>query len=318
MWPWVPASQSFINKWSTSLTTLLLVAVAGAASLLLIACVSCANVELQRRHVGAKIDLNMPWCDGSGGFFHQCVLVSVQDQNFNGGDRLRARSAHSAYGGGNAVMTRIRLRKIHAVEDVTAHTIAPPSEGEGPTVEVWSGTLVLVEQECDSSEEDVPRKPCVALRLKVCLCNAAEEWAEVWYNPLNKDETRYAIARDGLETIEILLEDCRHFRVVAQLPGSGYHPMHHPSGAVLDAHDPPVQVALMLRFDSVHDGYAFLDALDRYHRKFASAVDTYLYEMRLVEAETKMRNAMLTRKCMHDQEKIDDDDDDDFGTFVRA
>lgn len=80
MWPCAPASQSFINKWSTSLTTLLLVAVAGAASPLLIACVSCANVELQRRHVGAQIDLNMPRCEGSGGFFHQSVVLRMQDQ----------------------------------------------------------------------------------------------------------------------------------------------------------------------------------------------------------------------------------------------
>ena len=155
-------------------------------------------------------------------------------------------------------------------------------------------------------------KPFHALKLKLVFFNKIEEefvpWAEVWYNPLDKPGENFSIAKNGEETIQLALENCQNFKIIAQLPGSGYHPIEqHPVSTAVESNI--TQIALELRFSKEEQGMSFLGALDRYHANYSSVLETYLYEEQLAKtADLRLDSG------------IEDDelDDDGFGDFVEA
>ncbi|CAH2353454.1 hypothetical protein CLIB1423_10S05358 [[Candida] railenensis] len=197
-------------------------------------------------------------------------------------------------------------------------------------VQIWYGSLKVVQEELDEDDEEYrdvdvdsinkdetvagtnPRKPFHTIKLKLVFFNKiADEfvpWAEVWYNPLDKPLDYFSIAKNGEETISLISDTCQKFKVIAQFPGTGYHPIEgSPEGSEKDE---ITQVALELRFSEVDQGLSFLEALDKYHVNYSSVVDSYLYESQLAG-----KTASLT---LDSSDLEEEQEEDDFGDFVAA
>ncbi|CUM64600.1 uncharacterized protein PRCAT00002208001 [Priceomyces carsonii] len=178
-------------------------------------------------------------------------------------------------------------------------------------------------------DDTSPTMPFKGLRLKLELFQvlnladnrtADEVWAEVWYNPMISSSSAslsaalyltpmptipcgnlpYSIANNGQETIQITPESSKYYKIIAQLPGSGYHPFEgnltkeNQEGALL-------QIALGLRFDHTDEAMSFSESLNIYRRRFKNFEEQYDYELKLLQLERKLQNLSI---------KYDDDTDD--------
>lgn len=240
----------------------------------------------------------------------------------------------------NVSIYTIPAEELHANElaDVGLDDLGHVSQGErdrelgasSAPVQIWYGSLKVVQEELDEDDEEYgdvdvdsinkdetvastnPTKPFYTIKLKLVFFNKiADEfvpWAEVWYNPLDKPVDYFSIAKNGEETILLILDTCQNFKVIAQFPGTGYHPIEDsPEGSEKDE---ITQVALELRFSEVDQGLSFLEALDKYHVNYSSVVESYLYELQLAA-----KTASLSLESTNLEEE---QEDDDFGDFVAA
>lgn len=185
---------------------------------------------------------------------------------------------------------------------------------------VWRGSVRLVEQEM--TEASGPSAMFEGLRLKLELYNhdasllpdpadTCVPWAEVWYNPLAESNNQFCIANDGEDTICVSAESARYYKIITQLPGTGYHPLKHESketGLIL-------QVALGLKFDDLFTAISFSEALGIYRKRFNSYRDTFLYNQHLSDLQQKIiDDLILPKKAV--KSDTPDFDDDEFGGFV--
>lgn len=190
---------------------------------------------------------------------------------------------------------------------------------------VWKGCLKVVEQEEVDVEDD--SRAC-GLRLKLELYNhellnlllevfsEVEQdtpWAEVWYNPFEGSEFKFSIGNDGQDTIAKSAESSKYYRIVTQLPGTGYHPFQPPEKG------PLLQVALGLKFDNPVDSAEFSESLAIYKRRFQNYHYTALYEKQLQALQEKvLKDLRLSQENYRTPTPSSEFDDDDFGNFVSA
>lgn len=258
-------------------------------------------------------------------------------------------------------MGKVNSTTLYTATDISIHTISSHMDNQvtADLVQLWEGNLRVVQEE---DEEPASVLPYNSLRLKLEFLSSSSSgsasplWAETWYNPRRKiPGSGFTIANNGDETIELLLENCRSFKVIAQLPGSGYNPIDDIAILSLPSSYSPgssthtvKQVALEFRFEDELEGWAFLEVLDRYHGSYAAVVDSYHDNTELLEAQVKMKNVQISKPQIHEQARIieeegtigtddnfyeskgdgdgdddayaddDDDDDDDFGDFIEA
>lgn len=192
--------------------------------------------------------------------------------------------------------------------------------------------------------DDAHIKPFRGLRLKLELFNVdnclvvppndfgledTATWAEVWYNPLlvEQDDTdiepnHYFIANNRQETIQMTPQSSKFYKIIVQLPGSGYHPFLEEEQSAQDGL--LLQVALGLKISENFAAISFSESLSLYRRRFKNFVDQYNYELRLSEIEDKQKHLSLIRDTGDqfqtdepvDIEEDDHDEEDDFGDFV--
>lgn len=233
---------------------------------------------------------------------------------------------------------------------------------------VWRGSAQLIEEEVIDDELEafapVPDKWSggdmqahgrqgdhleQGLRLKLVLynnkrssenCDEHIAWAETWYNPLSVEGDEQAsdkiyIANDRQETIQAT-ESRGYYKIISQLPGSGYHPY---LGETYwdESENAPLQVALGLRFADSFDAISFSESLALYKRRFKNFEEQYQYEKKLLEIEKKLRNLSLDddggsgdKPALHSNSHLSNDklplgtdetndlDDDEFGDFATA
>lgn len=192
---------------------------------------------------------------------------------------------------------------------------------------VWQGRLRLIEQESIQEEpsNDII-KPFDGLRAKIELFNRLptgdEIWAEIWYNPVCQLESDVSLANNGQETIQ-LKNSSRFYKIIAQLPGSGYHPLRH------NYKDNHVQVALGLKFNDTHLAISFQESLMIYKRRFRNYEDQYqsdinqkdqlhLMKSNLDSFYHKIENHLNLDSVTNHVSELDLDDNDDFGDFVTS
>lgn len=194
---------------------------------------------------------------------------------------------------------------------------------------VWKGSLRLTEQELIEDDDLDNIEPCQLLRLKLLLYNKdrssplLEEfigsekdspWAEVWYNPFPEADIDYSIANDGEETIQMTPDSPRYYKIIAQLPGTGYHPFNTTDDS---SKHTLLQVALGLRFEDSDAAISFADSLSVYRRRFRAHQEKFMYDKHLVSLQHRIMN----RLSLADDDLKDiasTSDDDDFGTFVSS
>lgn len=193
------------------------------------------------------------------------------------------------------------------------------------TDEIWKGSLKVIEQEDTEVDED--ERAC-GLRLKLELYNKVTlnllledfsevdketPWAEVWYNPFSGSDFDYAISNDGKDTILSTPESSKYYKIVTQLPGTGYHPFQIPGKG------PLLQVALGLKFEDLSDSAAFSESLAIYRRRFLNYHDTALYEKQLHDLQQRvLTDLRLSLDEFREPTPLSDFDDDDFGNYVGA
>ena len=194
--------------------------------------------------------------------------------------------------------------------------------------------------------EVAPIKPYKGLRLKLELFNFNDSvvatpnesrmedekiWAEVWYNPLPAELDRsefdlaeYCIANNKQETIQMTPQSAKFYKLIVQLPGSGYHPFIQEEEQIEDGY--LLQVALGLKINENFAAISFSESLSIYRRRFKNFVDQYNYELRLSEIESKLKHLSLNSEDHPEgsnhvsdskaTEDNDNNDEDEFGDFV--
>lgn len=174
----------------------------------------------------------------------------------------------------------------------------------------------------------MPNKPYECLRAKLELYNTVYVppgvgslittkkdvvWAEVWYNPIpelvlaeSSIEEYFKIANDGEETIQMTTESAKFYKIIAQIPGSGYHPLCELENisSTKDDKELLVQVALGLKFEETFDTITFSESLNIYKRRFRNFEDQYHYELKVLELEQLLSNITLTDS---ENKSVDDD-----------
>lgn len=168
-------------------------------------------------------------------------------------------------------------------------------------------------------------------------------WAEIWYNPaplndsdnsffginnhdmdqdvsfdsegdLGENHTSnncsYAIANNGEETIQTT-ESSKYYKIIGQIPESGYHPFDPKH--LLEELGPVkvLQVALGLKFDESFNAVSFAESLGIYKRRYRNFEDQYNYEFNLLSLENSLKKLSLN-DTKSDDDDDDDDDDNDF------
>lgn len=225
---------------------------------------------------------------------------------------------------------------------------------QNANAEVGSSTTMDKKQSKVAEADLALIKPYKGLRLKMELFNVSNSlvvppndsrmeelaiWAEVWYNPLGDESddqktNQYSIANNGQETIQMTPQSARYYKIIVQLPGTGYHPFLHEDEQT-SQQDNLVQVALGLKISENFAAISFSESLSIYKRRFQNFVEQYQYELRLSEAQNKQKHLSLDMKSNvnegepatsknsehnhRDNDSDDDDDDDeddDFGDFV--
>ncbi|EGW34386.1 uncharacterized protein SPAPADRAFT_134485 [Spathaspora passalidarum NRRL Y-27907] len=203
-------------------------------------------------------------------------------------------------------------------------------------------------------------EPFQNLRAKIEFYNRSpdsgveEIWAETWYNPLvsiEYDNTMklsdlahlemkrlHTIAHDNKDTILEVDNSDRHFRVVVQLPGTGYHPYLEE-----DEHDSDlIQVALGLQIKDLKQAYRFAECLEVYNSRYGYAQHSYyydrmLYAMNSVSFTSDVGNTNDSSDSVSEESvsvsgsdsdsetdlqgsrhEEEDDEDDEFGDFVTS
>lgn len=203
----------------------------------------------------------------------------------------------------------------------------PPGDARlrnwNPAHVVWNGSLRLTEQEDTAAVDggDVP--PQLSLRLKLELFNRLDSgllllefadlatevlWAEVWYNPLCDSPLANCIANDHSDTLEMSAESAKYYRVVAQLPGTGYHPFRDTDKGFL------LQVALGLHLRDQATAAAFSESVALYRRHFRSFQEKYACDDRLASLQLKL----VAGFNILQNSPGPDFDDEEFGSFVGA
>lgn len=199
--------------------------------------------------------------------------------------------------------------------------IVPPGEALlrcwNPSEIIWKGSLRVTEEEQTSASD---LEPWQALRLKLEFYNEKstddytleasdrKPWAEVWYNPFADSGLDYKLGNDGLDTITMSQELSKHYRVVAQPPGSGYCPIPLLEKGLAQ------QVALGLQLPDLLAAADFSDALAIYKRHFRNFQEKLFYDQHLVELQQKVKVNLAFPAAPLDLPA----DDDDFGSFVGA
>lgn len=184
---------------------------------------------------------------------------------------------------------------------------------------IWKGSLRLIEQEM--VQDDIA--PYKGLRLKLELFNNEKltllledftevetevQWAEVWYNP--PLDGGFSIANNGDETIKMTPESPKYYKIITQLPGTGYHPFEVP------AKDPILQVALGLKFEDSFSAVTFVESMGIYRRRFRNVQDKYQYDKHLLTLQQKILSGLRVQDESREPTPGSDFDDDDFGNFV--
>lgn len=192
---------------------------------------------------------------------------------------------------------------------------------------VWKGNLRLCEQEV--TESDLPKSsPFEGLRLKLELYNHEKltllledfvevennvPWAEVWYNPFRESDLQYKIANDGEDTITVTPQSSRYYKIITQLPGTGYHPMEsssHTKGCIL-------QIALGLKFEDKFTAILFAETLATYRRRFRNYQDKYLYDKHLLLLQRRIMDGLrIPEEELREPTPLSDIEDEEFGSFV--
>ncbi|RLV90936.1 hypothetical protein JA1_004240 [Spathaspora sp. JA1] len=174
---------------------------------------------------------------------------------------------------------------------------------------IWSGHMRFIEQD---AKEEKPNKGVTVekvgdvttytisqfgnLRSKLEFYNLSSQtgrddiWAETWYNPLldiqydndmklsdtstMKLTKLHSIAHDKQDTIMPVDNSDRFFRIVLQLPGTGYHPCLE--GQEYDKE--LVQVAVGLEIPAIKEGQRFNECLDIYNSRYEYVQHRYYYD----------------------------------------
>lgn len=185
---------------------------------------------------------------------------------------------------------------------------------------VWRGALRLVEEEQTSvTTEDAP---FLGLRLKLELLNSKPNllahanslalrslWAEVWFNPFLDTDMEYKIGNDGSETLTMTPESTKYYRILTQLPDSGYFPVQ------LKENGPLIQIALGLAFPDLSAASAFSESIATYKRHFRNFQEKFVYDQHLSEIQSRIGSLQFPATSYEGPESSDDDD---FGNFVGA
>lgn len=180
---------------------------------------------------------------------------------------------------------------------------------------IWSGTIKLIREikqdnlvTIENEDEHPHTIPAFTHhRLKLEYTNDTELWGETWYAPVNKHlkaelglqpdeedvdteletskvkmEQIASIANDETDTIrelsyELGIVSTQWFRVVVQLPHSGYHPL------ISDGTEEKIcknveQIALLLRFNHDIDSEEFLEQLENYNMRYDHLQRQYYYD----------------------------------------
>lgn len=193
---------------------------------------------------------------------------------------------------------------------------------------VWRGGLRLIEEEEIIEDESKDKREAYQLlRLKIHLYNEGgsklllrdsqdseqdEIWAEAWYNPFRELGIECSIANDGGEAIEMSDESLKFYKIVVQLPGSGYHPFPLNKSSTKRS---VLQVALGLKFENSFDATSFSESLGIYKRRFKAFQEKQLYDKHLSTLQQRVLNN-LTIEDKELRENTPASDDDDFGNFV--
>lgn len=188
---------------------------------------------------------------------------------------------------------------------------------------VWKGAIRLVEQEL--TDVDGAHAPYEGLRLKIELYNRVPvsllledfaeaetevPWAEVWYNPFAECELAYSLANDRSQTIAMTPELPKYYKIITQLPGTGYHPLEGLERGT------ELQVALGLKFDDLYTAVSFSESLGIYRRHFRNYQDKFCYDRHLLTLQQKIRAELRLPDDLREHTPASDFDDDDFGSFV--
>ncbi|KAI5952146.1 hypothetical protein KGF57_004173 [Candida theae] len=194
---------------------------------------------------------------------------------------------------------------------------------------LWTGSVNLVREiKQDNLQRikhddphTIPAFTHHRLKLEFVGSNSNDDnlWGETWYAPINKNlraelglepnkedidtevETSHvkmeqiiAIANDGTDTIrelsyELGIVSTQWFRVIVQLPHSGYHPKisDAPDGSFEEKSDDGddddeknvvQQVALLLRFKHDFESDEFLEQLENYNMRYDHLQRQYYYD----------------------------------------
>ncbi|KAM9933781.1 hypothetical protein OXX80_006598 [Metschnikowia pulcherrima] len=189
---------------------------------------------------------------------------------------------------------------------------------------VWRGSIRLLEEEQTAASPE--SAPYSGLRLKLELYNKKGSaavsdhfrtagnvlsWAEVWFNPFSESDLDYKVGNDGADTIVMTPESSKYYKIVSQLPDTGYCPLRREEKGFL------LQVALGLQF---HDSFAassFSESLAIYKRHFRNFQEKYSFNQKVASLGQTMQSALtLPSTDIGHIGFLDDDDDDDFGNFV--
>ncbi|KAI5963501.1 uncharacterized protein KGF55_002381 [Candida pseudojiufengensis] len=168
---------------------------------------------------------------------------------------------------------------------------------------IWRGSVRLIEETVDqlqpSQEKEVDRniiEPYSQLRVKLEFINIINEdieklWGETWFIPTNRtieselESNSYLfkkynitnkfidkVSNDGTDSIKLVRDRGNYntmnwYRVIVQVPGTGFHPSISPTVDDNNSHQYQ-QVALLLKFKTNIEAESFSERLDDFTMKF--------------------------------------------------
>ena len=162
---------------------------------------------------------------------------------------------------------------------------------------------VSYEHRSDGDDNKFIVEPFLGSQSKLLFYNRLEEaqlepiWGETWHIPLSQTEDSHLsltgntqlhmkrvnkISHDGRDTIIKTSDSDRHFKVIVQLPGSGYHPYIDED----DYDGSVVQVALGLEFRDLDQAYRFGEVLEEYDSRYGNLQRQYYYDRMMVAIKT--------------------------------
>lgn len=202
-------------------------------------------------------------------------------------------------------MTSIVQTTVFECDDVMAYVVDQKNQFIGDTP-IWRGSFRMIEQEAEDTSNtnesleltpyqsqslsqsglvpDIKRVPYYLMRLKMELYNETlcgkicpagsrrdEVWAELWYNPPSEE---YQCTMNGEDSVLSL--GGGKFRLLVQLPGSGFHVIPRTQQQPLQQHNVHfVQVAIGLAFTRESLRIEFEDYMNQYKRRHRSYQQFY-------------------------------------------